>query len=71
MSIQKRLRELIAYAEAMGITGAVVHKGSKHPQLRGMAPSGKRVRVTLAGSPRNSRWGATRERADLRRALRP
>jgi hypothetical protein len=71
VSIQKRLRELVAYAEAVGITGAVVHKGSKHPQIRGMAPDGKPVRVTLAGSPRNSRWSPTRARADLRRALRP
>jgi hypothetical protein len=66
----KHLREALALARNLGVVGARIEHGGKHPQLIGESPDGTPLRYTLSGSPSDGRRGRRNIKADLRRACR-
>ena len=66
----KHIRDLIAYAQDLGVVDARIERGGKHPQIVGTTSNGKRLRYAVPSTPGDRRRGQRNAEAELRRACR-
>lgn len=65
--MRKRTSEFLVFAESLGVAGAHITYGRKHPKLRGVF-NGTEVNFAFAGSPSDHR-SMSNARSALRRYL--
>jgi hypothetical protein len=66
----KHIRELVAFAEGIGVAAVEVEQRGRHPALTGVLPDGRTMRYPLPCTPGDRVRGAKNAQAELRRLVR-